>query len=257
MWRGRKGSGGREVFKAACGRREAAGGCGFGGWVERGGWGGRGACEAGKRRTWRRPRRSCPVEEQGQRGALGPRCSRRPAKAVRLGAGAAATTHGLSTRVAGSRVPEPRKKGPWALMCKSSDGRQAGGQRPSVRSQGRGTALGTRAQTDGLYRPGLASPVDRHQSSAPSSYHLDGERCATSRASRASLHSSYRTSLSKTPTISTNHAPARGFLKATQQLNHRLTGFVWELLASERPNADVCKKAHAASDALPGFWSGL
>ena len=24
--------------------------------------------------------------------------------------------------------------------------------------------------------------------------------------------------------------------------------FVWELLAPERPNADVCKKAHAASD---------
>ena len=55
----------------------------------------------------------------------------------------------------------------------------------------------------------------------------------------------------------TNHAPARGFLKATQQLNHRLNEFVWELLAPERPNADVCKKAHAASDALPGFWSGL
>ena len=176
---------------------------------------------------------------------------------MRLGAGAAATTHGLSTRVAGSRVPAPREKGPWALICKSSDRRQAGGQRPSVRSQGRGTALGTRAQTDGLYRPGQASPVDRHQSSAPSSYHLDGERCATSRASPASLHSSCRTSLPQNPMKCTNHAPARGFLKATQQLNHRLTGFVWELLASERPNADVCKKAHAASDALPGFWSGL
>ena len=57
--------------------------------------------------------------------------------------------------------------------------------------------------------------------------------------------------------VSTNHALARGFLKATQQLNHRLNQFVWELLAPERPNADVCKKAHAASDALPGFWSGL
>ena len=105
MWRGRKGSGGREVFKAACGRREAAGGCGFGGWVERGGWGGRGACEAGKRRTWRRPRRSCPVEERGQRGALGPRCSRRPAKAVRLGAGAAATTYGLMGALKRARKP--------------------------------------------------------------------------------------------------------------------------------------------------------
>ena len=111
--------------------------------------------------------RSCPVEERGQRGALGPRCSRRPAKAVRLGAGAAATTHGLSTRVAGSRVPGPRKKGPWALICKSSDGRQARGQRPSVRSQGRGTALGNRALTDGLYGPGQASPVDRHPSLPP------------------------------------------------------------------------------------------
>ena len=167
MWRGRKGSGGREVFKAACGRREAAGWCGFGGWVERGGWGGRGACEAGKRRTWRRPRRSCPVEERGQRGALGPRCSRRPAKAVRLGAGAAATTHGLSTRVAGSRVPGPRKKGPWALICKSSDRRQARGQRPSVRSQGRGKALGNRALTDGLYGPGR-----HHRSIATNRAHL-------------------------------------------------------------------------------------
>ena len=138
---------------------------------------------------------------------------------MRLGAGAAATTHGLSARVAGSRVPAPRKKGPGALMCKSSDRPQAGGQRPSVRSQGRGTALGTRAQTDGLYRPGLASPVDRHQSSAPSSNHLDGERCATSRASRASLHSSCRTTLPQTPMKCTNHAPARGFLKATQRLN--------------------------------------
>ena len=55
----------------------------------------------------------------------------------------------------------------------------------------------------------------------------------------------------------TNYAPARGFLKATQQLNQGHTRLVWELLAPERPNADVCKKAHAASDALPGFWSGL
>ena len=46
-------------------------------------------------------------------------------------------------------------------------------------------------------------------------------------------------------------------LKATQQLNRGGVRLVWELLAPERPNADVCKKAHAASDALPGFWSGL
>ena len=176
---------------------------------------------------------------------------------MRLGAGAAATTHGLSTRVAGSRVPGPRKKGPWALICKSSDGRQARGQRPSVRSQGRGTALGNRALTDGLHGPGQASPVDRHPSSAPLSNHLDAERYATSRASRACLHRVCRTRLSHHHMECTNHATARGFLKPTPKLNYRLTVLPGELQAPERPNADVCKKAHAASDALPGFWSGL
>ena len=50
--------------------------------------------------------------------------------------------------MAGSRVPGPRKNGPWALICKSSVGPQARGQRPSVRSQGRGQAPGNRALAD-------------------------------------------------------------------------------------------------------------
>ena len=134
MWLRRKGSGGHEVIKAARGHWKGAGGCGIGGWVERGGWGAqfwgaqfwKGACavRVHTARAGGAPgidldqRSSWHVEDCGERGAVGVHSFGRPAEAERPAAGDTGRPHGLRTPapVASNWVA---KSGRPALMCTS------------------------------------------------------------------------------------------------------------------------------------------